>query len=121
VKVVVITGSRRGWKRPDEVRVTLRDADVLIVGDAVGVDAIATREAQALKVYVNKFYADWDSYGSSAGPLRNQKMVDRAVRFRDSDGASVTCHAFPAQDSRGTHDCRRRLLDAGFNVEVHEP
>jgi hypothetical protein len=121
VKVVVITGSRRGWKRPDEIRAALQGADVLIVGDAPGVDAYAAREAKAMGVYVNKFTAYWDDYGSSAGPLRNQRMVDRAVMFRDDDGANVTCHAFPRDTSIGTHDCKRRLMDAGFAVEVHKP
>ena len=53
--------------------------------------------------------ADWDKYGKSAGPIRNQEMVNL--------GADL-CLAFPLGESRGTRHCMSRAIDAGIPIVV---
>lgn len=54
--------------------------------------------------------AQWHVHGRSAGPIRNQAMVD--------SGADL-CLAFPAIDSRGTWDCVRRAQSAGIPTKIY--
>jgi len=53
--------------------------------------------------------AAWSLKGKSAGPLRNQEMVD--------SGADA-CFAFPTPKSRGTYDCMARCWCKGIPVYV---
>jgi hypothetical protein len=45
------------------------------VGEARGVDAIGKQIAEALKVPVKSFPADWQKYGKPAGVIRNKEMA----------------------------------------------
>jgi hypothetical protein len=65
------------------------------------------------------YKADWDTHGNAAGPKRNQQMVDDGLALKRLFGAELHCLAFPAPDSRGTHDCARRARAAGYNVTFH--
>jgi hypothetical protein len=78
---------------------------VLVHGAASGADAMAGRWAGANGVSVTTFPADWNRYGRSAGPRRNQAMVD-------SEPDLVV--AFPG--GRGTADMVRRAEAAGIRV-----
>lgn len=51
--------------------------------------------------------AHWHTYGSAAGPIRNQEMVDL--------GADIVL-AYPAADSVGTVDCMTKAVAAGLTV-----
>ena len=50
--------------------------DVLIHGDAKGADRLAGGWAIANKIPVKKYPADWDTYGKTAGYIRNKRMLD---------------------------------------------
>jgi hypothetical protein len=64
------------------------------------------------------FPADWQKLGKSAGPTRNQAMVETAKRFKEY-GHSVICYAFPGPKSTGTIDCLSRAERAGIEtVEI---
>jgi hypothetical protein len=64
------------------------------------------------------FPADWQKLGKSAGPTRNQAMVETAKRFQQY-GHSVICYAFPGPKSTGTIDCLSRAERAGIEtVEI---
>ncbi|MGX6605635.1 SLOG family protein [Micromonosporaceae bacterium Da 78-11] len=54
--------------------------------------------------------ADWGRHGSSAGPRRNQQMVDAGAHL---------CLAFPDVQSRGTWDCAKKAANAGILVRVY--
>lgn len=76
----------------------------IIVGDAKGVDAII-----AAFYDCEVFKADWDRYGSAAGPLRNEEMVEQAdvvVAFWDGK-------------SRGTRDAIIRAISMGKELHVY--
>ena len=48
----------------------------IIEGGAYGVDALAKLYALQNKLPYTEVKADWDKYGRSAGPRRNQKMAE---------------------------------------------
>lgn len=49
--------------------------EVVIHGDAAGADALAKRWARELGIPDIACPADWDSYGKSAGYIRNKAML----------------------------------------------
>jgi F420-dependent methylenetetrahydromethanopterin dehydrogenase len=112
---VAIVGSRTfmDMKAMEVVvkRLLERDPDVVIVsGGARGADTLA--ETAARKLCKNApliFPADWAKHGKSAGPRRNQQIVDASDQLIGFwDGAS-----------RGTIDSVRRALIAGKPVFVY--
>jgi hypothetical protein len=75
----------------------------VIHGNARGADKMAGEIARELGLDVLVFPAEWDKYGKSAGPIRNQQMIneghpDRAVAFHND-----------LKHSRGTGDMVVRL------------
>lgn len=77
----------------------------IIEGGANGADALARAWALARGVFCMTVRANWTDLGASAGPRRNQKMVDMKP-------ALVV--AFPGGD--GTDDCCRRAERARIPV-----
>lgn len=74
-----------------------------------GADYLAAMIATRLGWVTEEFPAEWDRFGRSAGPIRNQMMVDH--------GADL-CLVFPMPDSRGTWDCVRRAKAAGIPLII---
>lgn len=85
---------------------------VIIQGDASGADSIAKSIACELGFRVESYPADWKAYGKSAGPIRNQQMLDVGkpdkviAFFRDMN------------KSPGTWDMIRRSQKADIPVET---
>jgi hypothetical protein len=80
-----------------------------------GADAFAEQwaaEHALFGIEVERWHADWRSYGRSAGPRRNAAMV-RAGAHR--------VLAFPLGASHGTRGCIRAARAAGLHVIVHNP
>ena len=92
------------WRVMDEAHAT-DPIGVLIQGGAPGADHLAAMWAVEHGITVETFLADW-SVGRSAGPIRNQRMID--------EGRPDMAFAFPG--SRGTADMVRRLKDAAIPV-----
>jgi hypothetical protein len=111
---VIVTGSRT-WTDPQAIEAVLRDLphDVLIVHGAhwQGADAIADEIALRLGLAVERHPADWERYGRSAGPRRNEEMAtagaERCIAFR-SPGRSA-----------GTDDMIARARVHGIPVDLH--
>jgi hypothetical protein len=74
----------------------------LVHGACSGVDTYASRVARELKWSIQACPAQWSKYGKSAGPRRNQEMIDT---YRPH----VTL-AFPSPGSKGTLDAITRIL-----------
>lgn len=107
-RVVLVTGTRRDTRR-GEVSSYL-DAflpDVIIVGDATGVDAEAVAWGKG-KVDVCQWHAPWKTLGGKAGPHRNSALAATLAWFEGS-GHWARCAAFPDEHSRGTFDCVSQL------------
>jgi hypothetical protein len=68
--------------------------DIIISGGAKGADTLAELFADELHLEKKIFYADWDTHGKAAGPIRNTLIVDNAD----------VIVAFPDKNSRGTWD-----------------
>lgn len=80
--------------------------DVVIEGDANGVDRIAGYWARKRRVEDLKFKAEWHKYGNAAGPIRNQRMLDV--------GKPDLVVAFPG--GTGTADMVSRARAAGVEI-----
>ena len=81
----------------------------IINGGASGADKLAEAWAFARNVTCAAYPADWKKYGRAAGPIRNQRMLDK--------GRPELVIAFPG--GRGTDDMVRRAMEAG--VFVYKP
>lgn len=79
----------------------------LISGGAPGADSLGERFATEMQFPVKLFPADWDTYGTAAGPIRNRQMAEHATHLI----------AFWDGISHGT----RNMIDVAneFKREVH--
>ena len=80
--------------------------DVIIHGGAMGLDHYASQWAKEHGREVVEYKAEWLRYGRSAGPRRNQRMLD--------DGKPDCVIAFPG--GVGTADMVSRAVKAGVPV-----
>lgn len=112
---ILITGSRN-FKDRDLMFMVLhqfseqhKEEEVTIVHGKcpTGADRLAGEVARELGYKVEEHPANWEQYGKSAGPIRNQAMVDL--------GADV-CYGFPLGLSRGTRHCMERARKAGIKT-----
>lgn len=118
---VLVTGSRH-WQDLEAVKFMLveLDPDVVVHGRARGADACAHFACEEMGLTVaNKrlrpYPADWVAYGSAAGPIRNQQMLDMEHTKKEPIDM---CLAFPEKDSVGTWDMVERCLKTGITVEL---
>lgn len=88
----------------------------IIHGGAAGADTHAARFAGFHCLPVHVYPANWNKYGPSAGPIRNQLMLD--------SGRPDYVFAFidkPLGKSRGTNDMVKRAQAAGVSVRIFGP
>lgn len=108
---LVVTGSRFGFvgleQWLDRWVKKYGAPELVILGDARGVDAQAREWAIKHGYTYIVHVADWQTHGKSAGPVRNQKMIDMA-------NIGDWCVAFPKGESKGTYDCIRRAKQRGL-------
>lgn len=95
-------------KAMKQIRQQHGDEVVLVHGGAAGADVLSGRFAHKYGWEVEEHKANWKRFGPSAGPIRNQEMVDA--------GADL-CLAFPRGESRGTRHCMQAAKDAGIPVQ----
>jgi predicted Rossmann-fold nucleotide-binding protein len=113
---VVVCGGRdyadrdRLFRELDRLLRRLKDP-IICTGAAKGADALAEQWAYSRMHTVKRFHADWDKYGKSAGPRRNEQMIDFAAERRPA-----FCVAFPG--GPGTADCVRQARAAGLIVRI---
>lgn len=112
---VIVTGSRH-WDDSETVRNVLGELlqnglKYVSVGDCkTGADLIARDWCCSVGVAPLVFVADWNRLGKSAGPARNQDMVDA--------GGDV-CIGFVLRGSVGTLDCLERASKAGIQCAAY--
>jgi predicted Rossmann-fold nucleotide-binding protein len=95
----------RVFKTLDRVNAQ-RGVSLLIHGGAPGADTLAGEWAKLRAVPAKVYEAAWDAQGKSAGPIRNQLMID--------NGRPEAVVAFPG--GSGTADMTRRAEAAGLKV-----
>lgn len=82
----------------------------IIHGDCpTGADSTCAEYAEAYNVMRREFKADWDAHGKSAGPIRNQRMIEERPNF---------VIAFWDGKSKGTLDTISRAAGAGIPVYI---
>ena len=79
---------------------------LVIAGGAEGADTLARDWAKARDVPVKVYMANWGRLGPKAGPIRNQRMLDK--------GKPDLVIAFPG--GRGTADMVGKARQAGVEV-----
>lgn len=107
-RILVCGGRDFAWK---EILYRILDdfaADCLCVieGGATGADTLAGGWAVSRGKQLEVYPADWDRYGRSAGPRRNQQMLD--------EGKPDVVIAFPG--GRGTEGMIKLARKAGVRV-----
>ena len=114
MNICIVTGTRRNTrKRVVSHWLAMLSPDLVIVGDAAGVDAEAREFCHARGIDCIIVPAHWQKHGKAAGPRRNQIMAGLGRLFQDR-GDDVVYGAFPDEDSVGTHDAARRFEEAGI-------
>ena len=83
----------------------------IIHGGCDGADSIASEISMNLGFQVIEFKADWKKFGRSAGPQRNQQMLN--------EGPDIV-YAFhdDLESSKGTNDMVERARKKGITVKV---
>ena len=114
---VLVCGDRywNDWQYLYDTLDELKDKiDVIIEGEAPGADTMALRWAKDSGIPVERYPAQWDKYGKSAGPIRNKQMLD--------EGKPDLVIAFHANisASRGTKNMISQAQAAGIQV-ILEP
>lgn len=92
---IIVTGGRN-YSNKEMVWIVLDSLKPteIIHGGASGADQLASRYAIERKINQKTYRADWDRYGKSAGPIRNQLMIsenkdaDLVVAFPGGLGTS---------------------------------
>lgn len=75
----VVNGFIPAWLQAMDPESSVED-QIVIHGDARGADTIAGRFARRHPALIEVAYpADWDSYGRSAGPIRNTQMLKEGM------------------------------------------
>lgn len=111
---ILICGDRN-WNDYNLILETLKkleDVTVVIQGEAKGADYQGKTAAKALDIPVQSYPADWNTYGKSAGPIRNHQMLqegkpDLILAFHDD-----LIH------SKGTKHMVEIATKAGIEVRV---
>ena len=123
--IVIVSGSRDYHKT--DILDDLMDLDFgffdelgIFVGDAKGVDATIREFCITKGVEHEIFYADWESYGFAAGPIRNKQMIEAAYKFHQESGDEIVMLAFPGPKSKGTKNAIEIAQKMGINVLVRE-
>lgn len=80
--------------------------ETVIQGGAKGADKLAGQWAEAASVPCEQYDADWESFGSFAGPKRNRAMLE--------EGRPDVVIAFPG--GTGTRNMIRQARKAGVKV-----
>lgn len=107
IKKVLVTGSR-DWTNVSKIQNTLslqednNSTMILIHGTASGADRIAEQYALSKGWKIESYPADWNTYGKSAGPRRNEKMV--------RESCPNVGLVFWKGNSSGTKNCMEHLF-----------
>lgn len=113
MSVIIVSGSRDWtdweyvWGSLEEASAEFPDASFKFGDCPTGVDKMALDWCEAYGWPYEQFVADWDTYGHSAGPIRNLRMV--------RSGGDVLL-AFPKGVSKGTRGTM--VMAEGLGIEV---
>ena len=87
---------------------------IIVQGGAKGADYLAKKACIELQIECREYKAKWQKYGRSAGPKRNQQMLDE-----EHPELIVAFHP-DIQRSKGTKDMINRAKQNNFNTQTFE-
>lgn len=108
----MFSGSRK--LHPEEYIIDIlhyEEPDLVIVGDAQGVDTTVRYHCRQLNIACAQMTAAWSKYGKRAGTLRNEDMVNSLLLL-----GGTTLYAFPGPSSIGTWRCIEYAEQVGVPV-----
>ncbi len=85
---------------------------IIIQGGASGADNLAKRASKELFIECREYKADWNTYGKSAGPKRNQKMLDE-----ENPDLVIAFHP-DIESSKGTKDMINRAKRLQYKTKI---
>src|SRR5882757_5353350 len=114
----IIAGSRGIWQYSlllDAISEAGFDITTVISGTANGVDRLGERWAEEMKLPLERYPADWDKWGKSAGYRRNAEMAEIAdALIAVTNGSRGTGHMIDLATAKGlkiyVKDIRRRVI-----------
>lgn len=112
--IILICGSR-DWSNKDIIKQELlkfKNISKIIHGGCRGADILAGQVGKELGIPVTVFEADWNLHGKSAGPKRNQQMIDEGkpnfvLAFHDN-----------INESKGTKDMINRTIKHNIDYKI---
>lgn len=116
---VIVTGDRE-WSNVElvyERLAQLPSGSIVVHGACKGLDILAHAVAEQLGFIVRPYPADWTRFGNSAGPIRNQQMIDCEHRPDEPVDMCIAFHDDIGR-SRGTKNMVERATVASIEVEV---
>lgn len=126
MKALLVTGSRHGLDQTklgdsinEYIKAFIEDVDLVIHGNAPGVDTEFEEACVWHCVHTLPMSACWDEHGPAAGPIRNTHMVNLAYAMSKS-GWEVKAMAFPGPKSTGTTNCIKRIKEKGFDLKIEK-
>lgn len=112
MKKIAFSGCRDAtihWRMANIIRQETKDCEVFVGCCPTGVDLFVREFCEEMKVPYTVFVADWGTYSSSAGPIRNKEMVkdaDELIAFWDGK-------------SKGTKNAIEEATKAGVPVRIY--
>lgn len=116
---ILITGSRH-WDDVDVIIDVLKQFQqntIIIHGACDGADTISSIVAKELGFIVRQYPADWKKFGKSAGPIRNQSMINIEHLREEHIDLCIAFHD-DISTSRGTKDMINRVKLAKIPFRV---
>lgn len=111
---ILVTGSRK-WTDGALIRFALGQFEgkhTLIHGGAKGADTMAGWVAKQMGWDVEVYPADWAKCGRSAGPIRNNQMLDLEPDI-------VLAFHEDLENSKGTGHCVKEARKRGYDVKIY--
>jgi len=112
--ILLICGSRN-WTNKEIIKsevLKIPNITKIIHGGCKGADILGSVVAHELNIPIQIFNADWNLHGKSAGPKRNQKMLD--------EGKPDFVLAFHENinESKGTKDMINRVIKSKIDYKI---
>lgn len=120
MKAIIFTGSRvwADFKTVKEVLTKYSKDDIIIHGNAKGLDSIVDYIARKNNMIVISMPAQWDQYHKAAGSKRNEEMLNVLVALGHC-GYEISVETFPTKSSRGTLHMMCIAEELGIIVNQH--
>ncbi len=112
-KRILICGSRN-WVDRETMENVFKHIDdsIIIEGQCKGADLMAAELAEGKNLCIERYPANWEKYGRSAGPIRNQQMI----KIGKPDIVLVFHEALAS--SRGTKNMMKYAKEVGITTFI---